>query len=180
MDTEKLTEEITGEAVKDSSGEMAEIISIPIPGIPEMYAEQMQPSDIPEVAGIEQECFSQPWSENSFHSALEQEASFYLVVKTKETGRIAGYCGLLQSFDDAEILNVAVRKELRGRGIGYAMLRCLMELGGKFGIRHYTLEVRKGNAAALALYKKLGFDAAGIRRNFYRDPSEDAVIMWTK
>ncbi|MCD7955314.1 MAG: ribosomal protein S18-alanine N-acetyltransferase [Lachnospiraceae bacterium] len=174
MDTEELTEEIMGEFTRENT----EIIFLP--GMPEMYAEKMQPSDIPEVADIERECFSQPWSENSFRSGLEQEAYFYLVVRIKETGQIAGYCGLLQSLDDAVILNVAVRPELRGRGIGYAMLHCLMEKGESLGVRHFTLEVRKSNAAALALYKKLGFASAGTRRNFYRDPPEDAVIMWTE
>ncbi|MCD8336538.1 MAG: ribosomal protein S18-alanine N-acetyltransferase [Lachnospiraceae bacterium] len=145
----------------------------------EVKISEMRFEDIPEVAAIERQCFSEPWSEKGFRSALEQGYSVYLVARMADSNQIAGYCGLLRSFEEAEILNVAVRGELRGRGIGYAMLSDLMEHGRKRGIRRFTLEVRKGNAAAIHLYEKLGFLSVGIRKNFYRRPEEDAVIMWT-
>jgi len=145
----------------------------------ELQISEMRFGDIPEVAAIERTCFSEPWSENGFRSALEQGCSVYLVAREENSDQIVGYCGLLRSFEEAEILNVAVREEVRGRGFGYAMLSHLMENGRKRGIRRFTLEVRKGNAAAIRLYEKLGFVSAGIRRNFYRKPDEDAVIMWT-
>ncbi|MCD7744971.1 MAG: ribosomal protein S18-alanine N-acetyltransferase [Lachnospiraceae bacterium] len=141
--------------------------------------DRMQASDISAVAGIERETFSLPWSEKGFRDTLHQDYSVYLVAKMEENAEIVGYCGLLQSLDTAELLNVAVRRDQRGRGIGYAMLLRLMELGRERGIRRFTLEVRKSNEAALQLYKKLGFSPAGIRRRFYEKPVEDAVIMWT-
>lgn len=148
--------------------------------VPNLRFEVMQYSDIPEVAAIEAGVFSQPWSEHGFRSALEQDCSLYLVARTVGKNKIVGYCGLLQSFDEADIVNVAVREDERGRGIGCAMLLRLMELGRERGILRFTLEVRRSNQAALRLYEKLGFFPAGIRKNFYERPVEDAVIMWTR
>lgn len=145
----------------------------------EVQISEMRLKDIPEVAVMERQCFSEPWSENGFRSALEQGCSVYLVAREPASGQIAGYCGLLRSFEEAEILNVAVRGKLRGQGIGGTMLSHLMEQGRQRGIRRFTLEVRRSNAAAIHLYEKLGFVSAGIRKNFYRKPEEDAVIMWT-
>ena len=88
------------------------------------------------------------------------------------------YCGFLQSFDEADITNVAVREEYRAQGVGRAMLEALMEGGKERGISRFTLEVRVSNIPALHLYESLGFVSAGIRKNFYDLPKEDAVIMW--
>ena len=143
----------------------------------EWKIEKMQPEDIKEVAQIENRIFTLPWSEQGFLASLQSEDTLYLVVRKE--GRVAGYCGLLQSFDEADITNVAVAEEARGAGIGFAMLSELMRLGKERGIARYTLEVRASNAAALHLYEKLGFQSVGIRKNFYDRPKEDAVIMWT-
>ena len=143
----------------------------------EWKIEKMQPEDIKEVAQIENRIFTLPWSEQGFLSSLQSEDTLYLVVRKE--GRVAGYCGLLQSFDEADITNVAVAEEARGAGIGFAMLSELMRLGKERGVARYTLEVRASNAAALHLYEKLGFQSVGIRKNFYDRPKEDAVIMWT-
>ncbi|MCD7819653.1 MAG: ribosomal protein S18-alanine N-acetyltransferase [Lachnospiraceae bacterium] len=149
-------------------------------GILNVRITEMRFSDVSEVADIERLSFSQPWSENGFRSALEQDYSLYLVARLEENDDIAGYCGLIQSFDEADIVNVAVRDCDRGRGIGYAMLLRLMELGRERGVLRFTLEVRKSNRAALHLYEKLGFSSVGIRRDFYEKPKEDAVIMWSE
>ena len=143
----------------------------------EWQIEKMRPEHIKEVAEIERRIFTLPWSEQGFLSSLQSEDTLYLVVRKE--GRVAGYCGLLQSFDEADITNVAVAEEARGAGIGFAMLSELMRLGKERGIERYTLEVRASNAAALHLYEKLGFQSVGIRKNFYDRPKEDAVIMWT-
>ena len=143
----------------------------------EWQIEKMRPEHIKEVAEIERRIFTLPWSEQGFLSSLQSEDTLYLVVRKE--GRVAGYCGLLQSFDEADITNVAVAEEARGAGIGFAMLSELMRLGKERGIARYTLEVRASNAAALHLYEKIGFQSDGIRNNFYDRPKEDAVIMWT-
>lgn len=143
----------------------------------EIIIEKMGLNDIPQVAELERQIFSMPWSEQSFAASLRSEDFLYLTVKID--GILAGYCGFFQSFDEADVMNVAVREKFRGQGIAYRMLRELMELGRARGILRYTLEVRAGNEAALHLYEKLGFKSVGIRKRFYEKPREDAVIMWT-
>ena len=138
----------------------------------------MQPGDVQAAAALEAQIFTMPWSEDSFRSALRSSDTLYLSVK--ENGRFIGYCGFWQSFDEADITNVAVCESCRGRGVGYQMLAELMRLGRERGVLRYTLEVRTGNAAAVHLYEKLGFVSAGIRKNFYERPREDALIMWTE
>ena len=139
---------------------------------------KMLSEDAAEVAAIERMIFSQPWSEKGFLDSLESPDTLYFVVKVQ--GVIVGYCGLLQSFEEADITNVAVHPEWRGRGIAYQMLQTLMEQGKTRGIERYTLEVRVSNASAIHVYEKLGFTSVGIRKNFYDMPREDAVIMWTE
>lgn len=136
----------------------------------------MEERDLCAVAEIEKGIFSQPWSRDGFYSSMISKDTIYLVVE--KDGEIVAYCGLLQALDEADITNVAVKKESRGQGIAFAMLKELMRLGEEKGINAFTLEVRKSNEAALALYEKLGFEVAGIRKNFYDLPKEDAVIMW--
>ncbi len=149
---------------------------VPLPGI---QIRRMLPADIPEVAFIERQVFSDPWSEADFCAELAMEYAYYVTALLEEPSEIAGYCGLLQSFDEAEIVNVAVREEFRGRGIGCRMLKHLMKKGRERGVKRFTLEVRRSNQAALHLYEKLGFVSAGIRPDFYEKPTEDAVILWT-
>lgn len=139
---------------------------------------EMTPADLSEVVEIEQQLFTQPWSRQGFLSSLQQQDTLYLVAQ--QDGKVAGYCGLLQSFDEADITNVAVHPEYRRLGIACQMLEQLMEQGGTRGIQRYTLEVRVSNTAAVKLYQKLGFASVGIRKNFYAFPTEDAMIMWTE
>lgn len=148
-----------------------------VPGT-EIQIDHMQKKDAAEVAAIEKQIFSMPWSENGFLTSLQSEDTLYLVARRQN--RIVGYCGLLQSFEEADITNVAVAPKERGRGIAFAMLTSLMTLGKERGIERFTLEVRSGNAAAIHLYEKLGFASVGVRKNFYDKPKEDAVIMWTE
>lgn len=144
----------------------------------DLEIERMHSGDVKEAAALEAQIFTMPWSEEGFHSALRSPDTLYL--SAKQNGRLIGYCGFWQSFDEADITNVAVCERCRGRGVGYQMLVELMRLGRERGVLRYTLEVRTGNAAAVHLYEKLGFVSAGIRKNFYERPREDALIMWTE
>ncbi len=139
---------------------------------------EMTAQDVSEVASLERQIFTAPWSENGFLSSLRSQDTLYLIARGE--GRLLGYCGFLQSFDEADITNVAVAPGERGRGVAYEMLSELMRRGRSRGIMRYTLEVRVGNAAAVHLYQKLGFVSVGIRKNFYEKPREDALIMWTE
>jgi len=139
---------------------------------------RMQPEDLDSVTAIEKTLFSCPWSRNGFESSLDKPYILFLTALLD--GEIVGYCGLLKSFDEADIVNVAVAKEYQGRGIAYAMLTELMRLGNEIGVRDFTLEVRVSNAPAIHVYEKLGFVSEGIRKNFYEKPREDAMIMWKR
>ena len=144
----------------------------------EYEIDQMKPEDVREVAALEANIFSVPWSEAGFLSSLQSEDTLYLAVR--KSGKLIAYCGLLQSLDEADITNVAVEESCRGCGIASRMLGRLMELGKARGIVRYTLEVRVSNASAIHVYEKLGFHSGGIRKNFYDRPKEDAMIMWTE
>ena len=137
---------------------------------------EMKKTDLPEVARIEKENFSIPWSEHGFADSMEQENTCFL--SACKNGSIVGYCGYLQVLDEADITNVAVDAASRRDGVGESMLQELMRRGAQKGIKAFTLEVRESNLAAISLYQKLGFASAGIRKNFYDAPKENAVIMW--
>lgn len=139
---------------------------------------KMEEKDIEEVSRIEEETFSMPWSPKSFQEMIQRDNVFYIVAE--EDGKILGSCGVIQALDEGDITNVVVAKESRGKGIGTKMLSYMMAEGEKNGITAYTLEVRVSNAEAIHVYEKLGFVSAGIRRNFYDKPKEDANIMWKR
>ena len=137
---------------------------------------RMEEGDLDQVCAIEEETFSMPWSRKSFRDTLSYYHTLFLVAELD--GEIAGYCGCYQSLEEAEITNIAVRRQLRGHGIGRRLLMELMRLGKEQGAFAYTLEVRVSNQAAIPLYESLGFVSFGIRKNFYEKPREDAMIMW--
>ena len=143
-----------------------------------MMIRPMTEEDLLQVETIEQESFSMPWSFDAFKSTLAQKDTLYLVAC--EEMQIIGYCGMYISFDEGEIPNVAVRSDFRNRGIGEVMLKELLLQAQERGVASVFLELRKSNEAAKCLYEKLGFETAGIRKNFYEQPVEDAVIMWKR
>ena len=138
----------------------------------------MTEADAPFAAEVEKKCFSQPWSEKSFIDAVHDKNTLYIVAE--EEGEFAGMCGLWQSFEEADIMNVAVDPAFRGRGIAADMMEELLRLGGERGITAFTLEVRVSNAVAISLYEKFGFEGVGVRKNYYEFPREDALIMWKR
>lgn len=135
----------------------------------------MRQEDLDSVAQIEQETFSMPWSREGFASSLGRKDTLYL--SAFSDGELAGYCGLLQVLDEGEITNVAVKKCFRGQKIASMLMAELLKKGSDRGITFFVLEVRKSNKYAIRLYEKAGFLQAGIRKNFYEKPIEDAVIM---
>ena len=138
----------------------------------------MTEEDLVQVETIEQESFSMPWSFDAFKSTLIREDTLYLVASDEDA--VLGYCGMYISFDEGEIPNLAVRSDCRNCGIGEIMLKELLAMAETKGVASVFLEVRKSNGSARRLYEKLGFEVAGIRKNFYEFPREDAVIMWKK
>ncbi len=144
--------------------------------MPEFTFRPMQKEDVEQVAAIELSNFSEPWSARAFSVSLLDTDAFFITACADE--EVIGYAGFYKACEDGDICNVAVREDYRRQGVGEKMLLALMEYGRKMGIANFTLEVRVGNAEAIALYKKLGFEESGIRPGFYRKPTEDALIMW--
>lgn len=140
-----------------------------------MLFRRMEEADLEVVAAMEKEIFSTPWSKEGFLESLKNSYSKFYVAVDKE---IIGYCGIHNFGGDGEITNVAVHKKHRGKKIAFSLLTYAMEDFMKDGVESFTLEVRASNVAAIKLYKNLGFIEQGIRKNFYANPVEDALIMW--
>ena len=142
-----------------------------------MYYEivPMDRSHIPQIAALERECFSDPWSENLLEDALfDPQASF--IVAEDDEGMILGYAGLHAVLDEGYIDNIAVAADARRHGVASALLDVFCRFGA-VNLAFLSLEVRQSNAAAIALYEKHGFQRVGLRPGYYQHPREDAVIM---
>lgn len=136
----------------------------------------MTSAHLDQVAEIEQICFSDPWSRRMLSEHLENECAATLVALGAD-GTILGYAGLLVVLDEGYITNVAVRPEYRRQGIASEFLGVFRRFAAGNNMAFLTLEVRESNACARALYEKHGYAEAGIRRNYYDHPREDAIIM---
>ena len=135
------------------------------------YTAQMQG----EVAAIERESFSCPWSADSFRQAGEMENSIFLVLREGEN--TAGFGIILTVAGEGELVDIAVSPAYRKKGYGQALMTALLTEAQVQNIETLYLEVRQSNAAARHLYEKNGFEAMGVRKKYYRDPVEDAVLM---
>ena len=133
-------------------------------------------ADLDGIESIEQRAYETPWSRSMFASELAKPTSICL--GAFEGAELVGYVVNSRYVDAWHVMNVAVDPDHRGRGIATALLRRLFELTADDERRGYTLEVRVSNQAAIRLYERLGFEARGIRRGYYTDNREDAVIMW--
>ena len=138
--------------------------------IVKMTSEHVQP-----IAELEKLCFSDPWSEASVASELENPLSVWFVAM--EDGVLAGYVGSQSVLDSADMMNIAVHPDYRRKGVARQLIDALTEKLAANGIRSLMLEVRASNAPAISLYEKLGFALAGRRPNYYRNPREDALIL---
>lgn len=130
---------------------------------------------VPEVARIETELFSTPWSEKAFADTLGMEHVLFYTASVE--GRVAGYCGIYLAADEGEITNVAVAPEYRRRNIAQSLLRTVMAQARQKGARRIFLEVRSRNDPAICLYQKHGFTVIGTRKNYYQYPQDDALVM---
>ncbi|MCD8046190.1 MAG: ribosomal protein S18-alanine N-acetyltransferase [Clostridiales bacterium] len=165
----------------------------------------MRYEDIPAATALERTVFSEPWTEDGFAVALKQEKNLFFVavpeektnqknhgyegtqdnlsktdadrIKEEPAGTIAGYCGMYTAADEGEITNVAVAETFRQQGVGAALVETVKHEAPKAGVRRIFLEVRASNTAAQTLYLHAGFQFCGTRRNFYRNPTEDARLM---
>lgn len=138
---------------------------------------QADEKDIDAIAELEEICFATPWSRDSIRQELtENDMAFYVVAEVD--GAVAGYAGMWHIVDEGHITNVAVHPDHRGKRIASAIVAVMIVYSEARGIRRFTLEVRSSNEAAKALYRKFDFKEEGLRRGYYQDNGEDAVIMW--
>ena len=132
--------------------------------------------DVPQVAAIEISAFADPWSARAFHDALANPA-VYFACAHGDAGRIVGYVVAWFAGGEGEIANIAVANDAWGQGVGGALLDAALEVGAERGAGMVFLEVRESNERARRLYQSRGFDEVGRRREYYRHPKEDAVVL---
>jgi ribosomal-protein-alanine N-acetyltransferase len=137
-------------------------------------------SDLRAIEEIERRSYPTPWSRSMFAGELAKPSSISLGAfdADGEDGRLCGYLIVSRYVDAWHVMNVATDPDHRGRGIATMLLERLFELTADDARRGYTLEVRVSNATAIALYERLGFESRGVRRGYYTDNREDALIMW--
>ena len=141
--------------------------------------EDMRITDVDAVQDVERGSFAVPWPASAFRHELTQNKNAHYIV-AKEGEHVVGYAGLWLSLDEAHITTFAVLPDFRRRRIGERMLISLFERSERLGAEWLTLEVRASNLPAQRLYEKYGFRTAGVRRRYYSDNNEDAIIMWTE
>jgi [ribosomal protein S18]-alanine N-acetyltransferase len=138
---------------------------------------RLESGDLDAVEEIERVSYPTPWSRSMFAAELQKPSSL-AIGAYHGSGELVGYAIVSRYVDAWHVMNVAVIPEFRRRGIGKSLLERLFEVTASDPQRGYTLEVRVSNADAIRLYEKLGFEARGIRRGYYTDNREDALIMW--
>jgi ribosomal-protein-alanine N-acetyltransferase len=148
------------------------------PARPSFRLRRMMIQDLPEVLSIERSSFPNPWPETTFRGELQNVGiSFPLVALDPESEAVVGYLIYWKIVDDVQVNNVAVHPDYRRRGVAESMFREILAELRREGVKIVTLEVRMSNLAARRLYEKLGFRRFGIRRGYYVNPDEDALVL---
>ena len=140
----------------------------------------MNEHHVPQIALLERECFADPWSQQSIASELHNPLSLWLVAQEGQS--LLGYVGSQTCQDETDMMNIAVSPASRRQGVARALIEALVSALRQRGSKQLTLEVRASNGPARQLYESLGFLQMGLRKNYYRNPKEDALILrkeWT-
>ena len=146
-----------------------------------MTINPMKEDHVAQVAALERQCFADPWSEGSIASELDNPLSLWLVAE--QDGAVCGYVGSQTVLDETDMMNIAVRPDCRRQGIAAALIEELVARLKERGSHILRLEVRESNTPAIALYNSMGFTQLGIRKTYYRNPKENALILgkeWEK
>jgi ribosomal-protein-alanine N-acetyltransferase len=138
--------------------------------------EPMRRADVETVSAIEKRCYPTPWHENAYLTELTNRAAIYFVARLD--GAVVGYGGMWIIMDEAHVTTLAVEPKQQGKKIGERLLQVLMEEAILHGASRATLEVREHNVVAQNLYRKYGFREAAIRKHYYTDNQENAIVMW--
>lgn len=142
-----------------------------------LVIEEMKVKHLEQVLSIERASFPAPWSYRAFlYEILHNDFACYVVIRRGD--RVIGYAGMWVVFDEAHMTNIAVHPDYRGRRIGFLLMLEMIHRAVSLGAKKMTLEVRKSNVVARRLYSRLGFVERGVRKRYYSDNGEDAIIMW--
>lgn len=141
----------------------------------ELSFSQIAKSDADYLAELDKKCFSSPWSREAFSKEAENPLAEYVIAKID--GKAVGYGGFWAVLDEGQITNIAVSENFRRIGIGKEILARLIERAREKKLKKLTLEVRESNFSAIALYSGFNFAKTGLRKNYYKSPTENAVLM---
>lgn len=142
-----------------------------------MHIRRMTVDDIDSVVKVERSSFPTPWERHAFEYEMEKnDAAYYLVCEID--GEVVAHCGAWFVIDQGTITNIAVMPDYRGRGIGRLLLQEVLDYCDNEEIESISLEVRVSNKVAIRLYEKMGFVKGSIRKNYYADNNEDAILMY--
>jgi [ribosomal protein S18]-alanine N-acetyltransferase len=134
-------------------------------------------AEIDTIMQIEEASFTRPWTRDMYLGELENAGVSFLYLARDENRRVGGFCAIWRVMDEIHINNLAVAPDSRRSGVASAMLTHVLSEGARLGARRATLEVRQSNAAARQLYEKFGFSVAAVRRAYYTQPEEDALVL---
>lgn len=135
-------------------------------------------ADIEAVLAVEEASFTNPWTREMYLKELESAGISYCYLAKEPGGAVVGFCSFWRVLDELHINNLAVAPVHRRSGVGSALLSYILQEGVALGAGRATLEVRRSNEAALALYERFGFSVAGVRKGYYTNPPEDALVLW--
>lgn len=141
----------------------------------------MREKDIPDVMKIEEVSFgSHHWTKESFRAELNNTTGNYFVICDQHNKKLIGYCGFWLIMDETHVTTIAVHPDYRRKKLGEVLLQCIVQKSVEKKAKWITLEVRISNVAAQNLYYKYNFSSLGVRKKYYQDNDEDALIMWTE
>lgn len=143
-----------------------------------MIVRRMTDSDIERVADIENDLFGVPWSKETLEDCLVNKLYYCYVIEKDD--QLAGYILLMAVAGEMELLRIATDKAFQRQGLADRLMKTMLSEAETLNIEAITLEVRSRNEAAISLYNKFGFISEGIRKNYYHNPTDDAVIMWRR
>jgi ribosomal-protein-alanine N-acetyltransferase len=138
----------------------------------------VSPSEIDAVLAIEEASFTNPWTREMYLAELQNEGVSFFYLARDPDRRTIGFCTVWRVLDELHINNLAVLPAYRRAGIGSALLTHVLDEGARMGAKRATLEVRRSNEAARQLYERFGFSIVGVRKGYYSNPIEDALVLW--
>ncbi|WP_036577179.1 ribosomal protein S18-alanine N-acetyltransferase [Oceanobacillus picturae] len=143
----------------------------------EITIRKMEIADVDQVMEVERVSFTTPWTTDIFYQEIvDNQYAYYYVIEWN--GRIVGYVGTWVVLEDAQVTNIAIMPELRGNKLGEKLFQYMLLQVKLIGATRLSLEVRESNIPAQKLYRKFGLVPGGIRKNYYTDNQEDAIVMW--